>query len=352
MDPAPAPQAAGSPVGTLDERELIRIFACLPAAERFAAAPLVCRAWRKATAAPGAWESLDLRGSARPAEWLARYRERCLPPCRWTGINAEFCALRDGDLAALPDSLLVLNLNGSREVGDASADHLSRSCPSLERIELYWNTRLTSVGIAHIARRCQRLCHLSLSGCKGADGAALQALADDGSGLLTFLDLTRCPNLTDQSMAAVVRANPGLTTLKFYATGPAVTDLVCAAIGESLKGLEFLDLIGASGITDAGVLAIVQGGCGATLTSLNLSWATKLTDVSLGAIATFEKLGFLSVFGNQRLSDTGLRRLSEGGCGDSLRYLDVNGCCNISCFRDRVALQSMFPRVHTWVVHS
>ena len=61
--------------------------------------------------------------------------------------------------------------------------------------------------------------------------------------------------------------------------------------------------------------------------------------------------GFLCLFGILGLTDAGLNQLSEG-CGHSLCTLDVNGCCNIEIFRDRAALAALFPRVHTWVVHS
>ncbi len=327
---------------------LIPLFERLLASDRFRAAS-VCRAWRCAAAAPQSWASLDLRGSAKPAMWLARYADLCTPPARWTSLNAEFCPLADADLAALPGSMLSLNLNGCREIGDLAAKHISALCPDLEHIELYWNSRMTSVGFGQIARRCHKLRHLSLSGCKAATSDSLKALASEGSGTLTFLNLTRCPGLTDDSIAAAVRANPGLASLNLYAT-PAVTDRVCTAIGESLKALTFLDLCGASKITDNSIAALGEG-CRASLMHLSLTWATQLTDASLAILATFKKLGFLSVFGIMNLTDQGLGQLSEG-CAHSLCVLDVNGCCNISCFRDRAALQRLFPRVHTWVVHS
>lgn len=327
---------------------LIPVFEHLLAGDRFRAAR-VCRAWRSAGAAPQSWMSLDLRGSSHPAKWLAQYGGHCTPPLRWTALNAEFCTLADDDLAALPKSLISLNLNGSREIGDKSAEYISTSCPELERIELYWNSRITSVGIRCIAQGCQKLQHLNLSGCKGVTCDGLNALASEGGGSLTFLNLTRCPGLTDDSVAAIVRANPGLTSLNLYAT-PAVTDRVCTAIGATLKGLRFLDLGGASSITDSSIAALGEG-CSATLTHLSLTWATQLTDASLEALASFEQLAFLSVFGNMNLTDKGLGQLCVG-CAHSLCTLDVNGCCNISCFRDRAALQRLFPRVHTWVVHS
>lgn len=350
MQPEPAGQVSID-VGLQPQQRqaaLIPVFERLLASDRFRAAR-VCRAWRCAGAAPQSWACLDLRGSAKPAAWLARYAEHCAPSVRWTALNAEFCTLADRDLEALPASMLSLNLNGSREIGDQGAKHISSLCPDLEHIELYWNSRMTGVGVGHIARRCHKLRHLNLSGCKGATRDSLKALASEGSGRLTFLDLTRCPGLTDESIAAAVRANPGLTSFNLYAT-PAVTDRVCTAIGESLHSLRFLDLCGASQITDKSIAALGEG-CGASLTHLSLTWATQLTDTSLEILATFAELGFLSLFGIMNLTDKGLGQLSEG-CAHSLCILDVNGCCNISCFRDRAALQRLFPRVHTWVVHS
>ena len=204
LEPEPEVETGGSAeelAAHQRQAALIPVFERLLASDRFRAAR-VCRAWRSAGAAPQSWASLDIRGSAKPAAWLARYAGHCVPPLRWTTLNAEFCKLADGDLQALPASMLSLNLNGSREIGDQGAQHISTACPELECIELYWNSRMTAVGIGHIGRRCHKLRHLNLSGCKGATGDSLKTLASEGSGRLNFLDLTRCPGLTDDSIVS------------------------------------------------------------------------------------------------------------------------------------------------------
>ena len=154
--------------------------------------------------------------------------------CRRTALNAEFCGLKDGDLAALPATLLTLNLNGAREISDAGIDTATRACPQLQTLELYWNGRLTSRALEHVAARCADLRRLNLSGCKSVTDSGLQALARQGGGRLASLDLTRCPGVSAAGVAAVVRANPSLTSFNLYAT-PGMDDAVCAAIGESLQ---------------------------------------------------------------------------------------------------------------------
>ena len=117
-------------------------------------------------------------------------------------------------------------------------------------MELYWNTRVSAAGVSCLGRSCPALTHLNLSGCKNVGNAGLMALAATGGGKLEFLDLTRCPGLTDQAITAIVSANKGLRCLNLYATAETLSDSTCAAIGRSLPHLRLLDLCGAKEITD------------------------------------------------------------------------------------------------------
>jgi hypothetical protein len=85
---------------------------------------------------------------------------------------------------------------GCRAVDDLGIEVLTRSCPHLARLELYWNTRVTSAAVRHVAARCKQLTHLNLSGCKHVGDEGVAALgASGGPVALRFLDLTRCPRV-------------------------------------------------------------------------------------------------------------------------------------------------------------
>lgn len=317
------------------------------------AASQVSRVWRVASASPELWHTLDIRNSRNPAGWLAAFGS-----CSragggsWTGVDGTFCQqLRGEDLSSLPRSLTSLNLNGCRGIDNAGIEMVARTCPNLTRLELYWNTHITSSALAAIGRGCPGLAYLNCSGCKGVTDDGVRSLAKAlQPGALSFLDLTRCHSISDRAIEDICCAHKQLNTLiLFAAASQLLTDRSCLAMGQ-LRSLRKLDMCGAQEITDVGVIALLRGSS-ATIRHLNLTWCKNLTDASMGAIAQAAHLEFLCVFGLVGISSVGLRHLAAG-VGHSLHTLDVNGCCGVAEYRDRDSLRKLFPRVHRWVVHS
>jgi len=84
----------------------------------------------------------------------------------------------------LPSTLEDLNLNGCREISEKTLVQISRECPNLKRIELYWNCRITDFGVKKIGQSCPHLEFVNISGCKYIGAAAVTVVGNS------------CPKLT------------------------------------------------------------------------------------------------------------------------------------------------------------
>lgn len=89
-------------------------------------------------------------------------------------INLEFAQdIEDKQLenvkSKCEDSLLdleILNLNGCQRISDKGIEVVTNTCPKLKVFSIYWNVRVTDVGITHLVKNCKSVVDLNLSGCK------------------------------------------------------------------------------------------------------------------------------------------------------------------------------------------
>ncbi|CDW85727.1 f-box lrr-repeat protein 20 [Stylonychia lemnae] len=110
--------------------------------------------------------------------------------CKYLGANLkaldfEFSTVTDEhiEVTLFPQTLIELNLNGCREISEKACMHLQKQCKNLERLELYWNCRITDFGLKKLAIMNPKLSYVNLSGCK--------YLSD--SSIMTFAQ--NCPNI-------------------------------------------------------------------------------------------------------------------------------------------------------------
>jgi F-box/leucine-rich repeat protein 2/20 len=97
-------------------------------------------------------------------------------------------------------------------------------------LELYWHHARSSACVAGVAKACQNLVKLNLSGCQQLEDTAVRAIARNCSNL-SDLDLTRCPLLTDAALAFLCpRLKKSLKILNLYADSQVVF-YVCAGVG-------------------------------------------------------------------------------------------------------------------------
>jgi F-box/leucine-rich repeat protein 2/20 len=226
---------------------------------------------------------------------------------------------------------------------DSAIEVVSEQCASLRRLDLYWLVVLTDVSLHALtaAPFPPLLTHLNLSGLKHVTDAGLVPLLRKCTSL-TFLDLTRCDGMRDETLKAVGASCHQLNTLLLYAT-PHVTDVGFEALAPGVPSLTHLDCTGMKEIGDRTIQALARH-C-RQLRILHLMWVTNLTDASLHAMgaAPLRHLRLLSIHGNTHMSSTGIQSLAKG-CAE-VEALDINGCRELGPFRTKVELQKIFPRL-------
>ncbi|KAK8590261.1 hypothetical protein V6N13_089024 [Hibiscus sabdariffa] len=285
---------------------------------------------------PSLWLSIDLREMNKAGDRLIAALS--LPRYQHVKqLSLEFAQdIDDGHLEVIKrkcsgslEDLESLNLNGCQKISDNGIEAITSCCPKLKVFSIYWNVRVTDIGVKHL--------HLS--------DKSLQLVADNYQELES-LNLTRCVKMTDCGLQQVLIKCSFLQSLNLYALS-SFTDEAYKKISV-LSHLRFLDLCGAQNLSDDGLFYIAK--C-KKLTSLNLTWCVRVTDV--GAIAIAEgctSLEFLSLFGIVGVTDECLVALSKS-CANTITTLDVNGCVAIKR-RSRDDLLRLFPYLKYFKVHS
>ncbi|KAK4432185.1 F-box protein [Sesamum alatum] len=224
-------------------------------------------------------------------------------------------------------NLEVLNLNGCQKISDLGIEFITYNCSKLKVFSIYWNVRVSDLGIGNLVKNCKLVIDLNLSGCK-------------------LLNLTRCIKLTDRGLQMILLKCSSLQSLNLYALS-SFTDVAYKKIS-LLIHLRFLDLCGAQNLSDDGLSCIAK--C-KNLISLNLTWCVQVTDHGIIAIAEgCRSLEFLSLFGIVGVTDKSLEALSSF-CSNTITTLDVNGCIGIKR-RSRDQLLQLFPKLKCFKVHS
>ncbi|KAK3030789.1 hypothetical protein RJ639_037170, partial [Escallonia herrerae] len=255
-------------------------------------------------------------------------------------INLEFAQdIEDKHLEVLKNKCLnclqnleFLNLNGCQKISDEGIETITMACPALKVFSIYWNIRVTDIGVAHLVKDCKHIVDLNMSGCKNISDKSLQLVADNYQEL-------ECIKLTDKGLQQILLKCSSLRCLNLYALS-SFTDVAYKMIS-LLPYLRFLDLCGAQNLSDQGLSCIAK--C-KNLASLNLTWCVRVTDKGVIAIAEgCTSLEFLSLFGIIGVTDKCLEALSRS-CSNTMTTLDVNGCVGVKRRSQRELLQ-LFPRL-------
>ncbi|XP_030222446.1 dynein regulatory complex subunit 6 [Gadus morhua] len=215
--------------------------------------------------------------------------------------------------------LVHLNLSGCTQMTVDGFRYISTGCPSLKEIVINDMATLSDRCVVGLIAQCSSLCALSLLDTPHLSDAAFKAIAEVSK--LKAFSTEGNGRITDSSWKALCHSSPGLRRLH-AAECPRMTD-ACLKSVATLKNLNYLDISHCNKVSDVGVRFLTEGSAAAKLRELNLSHCSRIRDISVMRIAQkMLKLFHLNLSHCSSLTNSSLECLT----GSRLCSLDLSGC--------------------------
>ncbi|KAL8037511.1 hypothetical protein ABFX02_11G044400 [Erythranthe guttata] len=214
-------------------------------------------------------------------------------------------------------------------VSDKGLVAFAKGVTSLESLQLEECNRITQIGILNALSSCvSKLKSVSLVKCMGIKDLATEIPSLSPCESLRSLSIKNCPGFGSTSLAMVGKLCPNLHHLDLSGLC-GITDGGLLPLLESCQtGLARVNLSHCSNLTDEVVFALAR--ChGGTLELLNLENCQKITDESLTALADSCPLLNDLDLARCTITDAGVDALSRG-VHTNLQILSLSGCSMVS----------------------
>ncbi|XP_057966984.1 EIN3-binding F-box protein 1-like [Malania oleifera] len=252
-------------------------------------------------------------------------------------------------------TLISLTITSCRGITDVSLEAMGKGCPNLKQMCLRKCCFVSDNGLVAFSKAARLLESLQLEECNRVTHTGVVGALSNCGSKLKSLALVKCMGIKDLTPGLPVPSPcKSLRTLSIRnCSGFSSSSL--AMVGKLCPQIQNIDLSGLCGITDAGLLPLLESceaglakvnltGClnltdevvlsiarlhGGTLQLLNLDGCRKITDASLSAIAgNCPLLNDLDV-SKCEITDSGVATLS---CGEllNLQILSLSGCSKVS----------------------
>ncbi|KAJ8768068.1 hypothetical protein K2173_021008 [Erythroxylum novogranatense] len=214
-------------------------------------------------------------------------------------------------------------------VSDNGLINFAKAVGSLESLQLEECNRISQLGVLSAISSCgERFKALSLVKCTGIRDVAQGTSAFSPCNSLRSLSIRNCPGFGNTTLAMVGKLCPQLQNVDLSGLC-GITDSGLLPLLESCEaGLVKVNLGGCLGLTDEVVVALVTLH-GSTIECLNLDGCRRITDSSLAAIA--KSCLFLSDLDVSKcgITDFGIAVLSSAE-QLNLQVLSLSGCSQVS----------------------
>ncbi|KAL7259775.1 hypothetical protein ACSBR1_005612 [Camellia fascicularis] len=218
-----------------------------------------------------------------------------------------------------------LTITSCRGTTDVSLEAIGKGCPNLKQMCLRKCCFVSDIGLVAFAKAAGSLENLQLEECNRlTQSGILSALSNCGSKLKS-LALVKCMGIKDlASETPLLTPCESLRSLSIRSCS-GFGDASLAVVGKLCPQLHHVDLSGLYGITDTGLLPLVES-CEAGLVKVNLSGCLNLTDkvVSIMARLHSETLEVLNLDGCSKVTDASLVAIADNCL--VLNDLDVSKC--------------------------
>ncbi|XP_022893425.1 EIN3-binding F-box protein 1-like isoform X1 [Olea europaea var. sylvestris] len=222
-------------------------------------------------------------------------------------------------------TLASLAITSCRGVTDLSLEAIGKGCPNLKQMCIRKCFFVSDNGLVAFAKAVGSLESLQLEECNRITQTGILNAISNCNSKLKSLTLVKCMGIKDLSPESLMLSpSESLRSLAIRSClGFGSTSL--AMLGKLCPQLHHLDLSGLCGITDTGLLPLLES-CEAGLTKVNLSHCVNLTDEVVFALARLHggALELLNLDGCHKVTDASLEVLANN-C-PLLYDLDLSKC--------------------------
>lgn len=222
-------------------------------------------------------------------------------------------------------ALMYLTVTSCRGITDVSLEAMGKGCPSLKQMCLRKCCFVSDNGLIAFAKASGSLEGLQLEECNRVTQLGVIGSLSNCGSKLKSLSLVKCMGIKD-----IVVGTPMLSpchSLRSLSIRncPGFGSASLALVGKLCPQLHHVDLSGLEGITDAGLLPLLES-CEAGLAKVNLSGCLNLTDELVLAMARLhgETLELLNLDGCRKITDASLAAIADNCL--LLNDLDLSKC--------------------------
>ncbi|KAG8012565.1 F-box/LRR-repeat protein 13 [Nibea albiflora] len=214
--------------------------------------------------------------------------------------------------------LLYLNLSCTL-ITNKTLQELSRNCLNLQYLSLAYCYRFTDKGFMYLTtgKGCHNLFHLNLSGCTQMTVNGFRYISA-GCPSLKEIVINDMPTLSDSCVMALIARCRCLSAISLL-DAPHLSDVAFKAIAEVAK-LKTFSTEGNNQLTDISWIALCRSSQG--LRKIHAAECPRMTDASLKSVAALKNLQHLDISLCNKVSDTGIKYLTEGFSTTKLRELN------------------------------
>ncbi|KAL2228937.1 UNVERIFIED_CONTAM: EIN3-binding F-box protein 1 [Sesamum indicum] len=222
-------------------------------------------------------------------------------------------------------TLSSLTITSCKGVTDLSLEAVGRGCPNLKHMCLRKCCFVSDNGLVAFAKAAGSLESLQLEEVNRITQLGILTALSSCISKLKSVSLVKCMGIKDLSTEFPMLSPCESLRCLSIRSCPGFGSTSLAMVGKLCPQLHHLDLSGLCGITDAGLLPLLES-CETGLAKVNLSDCSNLTDEVVLALARLhgETLELLNLDGCQKITDASLAALAES-C-PLLNDLDVSKC--------------------------
>ncbi|KAG6621550.1 hypothetical protein I3842_Q019800 [Carya illinoinensis] len=226
--------------------------------------------------------------------------------------------------------LASLSVTSCRGVTDVSLEAIGKGCINLKQMCLRKCCFVSNDGLVAFAKAAGSLESLQLEECNRVSQlGVIGALSNCGTKLKS-LTLVKCLGIRDVPMGFPVPSP--CTSLRSLSIRncPGFGSASLAMVGKLCPGIQHVDLTGLHGITDSGLLPLLES-CDAGLVKVILSSCLNLTDEVILALTRLHggTLELLNLDGCRKITDASLVAIADNCL--LLNDLDVSKCAITDC---------------------